>query len=191
MKTTRTRRGAGKSKQAKAVGKGTGRELVPLGRFDGEPIPPPATIRIPLLPLRNEVVFPQTVIPLIVNRAAGIRLIDDAMLGDKTIGLVTQVQPDVDEPGLEDLHPVLCIGTILKMLRFPDGSTRVVCQGLQRARLLGIARGESFPVAEVEPLEEVIEPGSNSMPWPTTSTSFSRGWSTRAARCPKSCKSRR
>ncbi len=131
---------------------------MPIGKSDGKPSSA-GPLRLPLLPLRHEVVFPQTVLPLIVNRPSGIRLIDEAMLKDKTIGLVTQVHPEQEDPGPVDLFPTLCVGTILKMLRFPDGSTRVVCQGLQRARLVSMVQHEPYPVALVEPLEEVIESG--------------------------------
>lgn len=114
---------------------------------------------LPLLPLRADVVFPQTVVPLVVNRPAGIRLIDQlhASPGDRLIALATQIDPDVDEPTVQDLHPVVCIGTLLKMLKFPDGSTRVVCQGLSRASLRGVENREGILLAQVEPIFERVE----------------------------------
>lgn len=114
---------------------------------------------LPLLPLRGDVVFPQTIAPLIVNRPAGIRLLDEAQVGEKLLGLVTQRRPEEDEPGQEDLYPVLCVGSILKMLKFPDGSTRVVIQGISRARLLEVVQETPFLVGRVEPLDEREEPG--------------------------------
>src|SRR4051794_10213925 len=80
---------------------------------------------LPLLPLRADVVFPQMVVPLVVNRPAGIQLIDDVLMGDRVLGLITQRQPDVDDPEFRDLYPTFCVGSILKMLKFPDGSTRI------------------------------------------------------------------
>lgn len=133
-----------------------GRALV-LVDTDGESISLPECL--PLLPLRSDVVFPQTVVPLVVNRTAGMRLIDEVLLGDKTIGLVTQRNPDEDEPTREDLYPTLSVGTILKMLKFPDGSTRVVVQGIVRARLLEIVQEEPYLIGRVEPLEEVVRRG--------------------------------
>ncbi|MBX6315311.1 MAG: endopeptidase La, partial [Isosphaeraceae bacterium] len=115
--------------------------------------------RLPLLPLRADVVFPQTVVPQIVNRLSSIRLVDDVLLGDKLVGLITQRQPEQDEPGPDDLYPMLCIGSILKMLKFPDGSTRIVVQGIARARLVKIERVHPYLVGRVEPLEEVAEEG--------------------------------
>src|SRR5690606_30062071 len=107
------------------------------------------------------VVFPQTVVPLVVNRPAGMKLIDDVhgSTGDRLIGLATQRSPDVEEPTLEDLYDTICVGSILKMLKFPDGSTRIVCQGLVRARLTQLDRTEPYLVGQVEPLEEAVEEG--------------------------------
>ena len=133
----------------------TGRTLILADR----PPEPPLPDRVPLLPLRGDVVFPQTVVPLIVGRSAGIKLIDEIMLGDKVVGLIAQKDPDVEDPSVDDLHPVLCVGSILKMLKFPDGSTRVVVQGNARARLVKIERKEPYPIATIEPLQEVAEPG--------------------------------
>ena len=133
----------------------TGRVLVLANQEAGPPLPD----RIPLLPLRSDVVFPQTVVPLVVNRTGGIRLIDEVLVGDKMIGLVTQRHPDIDEPGLDDLYPTVCVGSVLKMLKFPDGSTRIVCQGLFRARLVEVVQTEPYLVGQIEPLEDVVEEG--------------------------------
>ncbi|MEW4566492.1 endopeptidase La [Tautonia sp. JC769] len=135
-----------------------GRDLVlPELEEQGPPLPN----RLPLLPLRADVVFPQTVVPLVVNRPAGMRLIDDVhgSTGDRLIGLVTQRSPDVEEPGFDDLYDTICVGSVLKMLKFPDGSTRIVCQGLGRARLTKLDRTEPYLVGHVEPLEETVDEG--------------------------------
>src|SRR5258708_27258853 len=84
--------------------------------------------RLPLLPLRSDVVFPQTVVPLVINRPSGIRLIDDAMIGERMVALVSQLHPEMDSPGMDDLYPTAGVGLVLKMLKFPDGSTRIVFQ---------------------------------------------------------------
>src|SRR4051794_19018999 len=116
----------------------TGRVLV-LANQEGAP---PLPDRVPLLPLRSDVVFPQTAVPPVVNRPSGIRLIDEGLVGDKMIGLISQRHPDTEEPGLDDLYTTVCIGSVLKMLKSPDGSPRIVCQGLFRARLVGIVQGD-------------------------------------------------
>lgn len=133
-----------------------GRNLLPVVLPEDELTLPE---RVPLLPLRADVVFPQTVVPLVVNRNNGIRLIDDVLLGNKTLGLVTQRDPDVDDPGLDDLYTTVCLGTVLKMLKFPDGSTRIVCQGHLRARLVEIVQTEPYLMGRLEPLEEIAEQG--------------------------------
>jgi ATP-dependent Lon protease len=105
------------------------------------------------------VVFPQTVVPLVINRPSGIRLIDDCMVGERLVGLVSQLHPEVDAPGLKDLYPIVCVGLILKMLKFPDGSTRIVCQGQYRARLVEVVQTEPYVIGRIEPCEEIVESG--------------------------------
>src|SRR5208337_1116350 len=134
----------------------TGQLIVLSERDDNPPLQP---CNIPLLPLRSDVVFPQTVVPLVINRPSGIRLIDDVLIGERLVGLVSQLHPEVDEPGMTDLYPTICVGTVLKMLKFPDGSTRIVCQGQTRARLVKVVQTQPYLIGEVEPLEEELEEG--------------------------------
>jgi len=141
------------------------------GGTEGEPASAPVALpvkvednaaqldQVPLLPLRSDVVFPQTVVPLVVNRPEGIKLIDEVMAGDKMLALVSQRHPDTDGPALSDLYPTVCVGQVLKMLKFPDGSTRIVCQGMFRARLLALVKSEPFLVGQIEPLQDVVEEG--------------------------------
>ncbi len=133
----------------------TGRILVQVERATPGELPD----RVALLPLRSDVVFPQTVVPLVVNRAAGIKLIDDIMPEEKTLGLIAQRHPETDEPTISDLYPTLSVGNVLKMLKFPDGSTRVVSQGMFRARLIEIVQSEPYLIGRIEPLEDVIDEG--------------------------------
>ena len=132
-------------------------QLIVLSERDDSPTLQPC--RIPLLPLRSDVVFPQTVVPLVINRPSGIRLIDDCMIGERMVGLVSQLHPETDSPGMDDLFPMVCVGLILKMLKFPDGSTRIVCQGQYRARLVAVVQTEPYLVGRIEPCEEVVEGG--------------------------------
>ena len=133
----------------------TGRILVQVERANPGELPE----RVALLPLRSDVVFPQTVVPLVVNRIAGIKLIDEIMTEEKTLGLIAQRHPETDEPTISDLYPTLAVGNVLKMLKFPDGSTRVVSQGMFRARLIEIVQTEPYLIGRIEPLEDVIEEG--------------------------------
>ena len=122
---------------------------------DATPIPR----RVPILVLRGDVLFPQTVVPLVVNRSAGIRLVDDLQHDPRPIGLIAQIDPEDDDPGPEGLYPTLCVGNVLKMLKFPDGTTRVVVQGIARAKLVAFEPGEPYPHARIEPIAEVLRPG--------------------------------
>ncbi|HYS78875.1 MAG TPA: LON peptidase substrate-binding domain-containing protein, partial [Candidatus Dormibacteraeota bacterium] len=112
---------------------------------------------LPLLPLKNTVVFPHLPTPLVVGRPSSIRLIDDVMLKDRTVGLVLQKDPAVDEPKQGDLHAVGTAAVIQKMLKFPDGTIRVLVTGFERIRLTRVVRSDPYLVAEVGLLKEEIE----------------------------------
>ena len=99
-------------------------------------------------------------VPLVVNRPSGIRLIDDCMVGERMVGLVSQLHPETDAPGHRG--PVSrwsASGLILKMLKFPDGSTRIVCQGQIVPRLVEVVQTEPYLVGRIEPYEDVVEGG--------------------------------
>ena len=149
------------TKGTRAGGAGRARaehgQLIVLSERDANQTLQPCNI--PLLPLRSDVVFPQTVVPLVINRPSGIRLIDDCMIGERMVGLVSQLHPETDSPGMDDLFPMICVGLILKMLKFPDGSTRIVCQGQYRARLTAVTQTEPYLIGRVEPCDEVVEAG--------------------------------
>ena len=97
--------------------------------------------RIPVLPLRDVVVYPHMVIPLFVGREKSIQALDAAMHADKRIMLVAQKQADVDDPKLEDLHGFGTVATILQLLKLPDGTVKVLVEGVDRARVLQIGLG--------------------------------------------------
>ena len=118
------------------------------------------SLKLPLLPLRDVVVYPQMVVPLFVGREKSIRALDAAMADDKQILLVAQTQADVDDPSAESLYPVGTVSSILQMLRLPDGTVKVLVEGGQRANVLGIDAyendegEESYLDAEVELIAE-------------------------------------
>ncbi|MCY2935334.1 MAG: endopeptidase La [Planctomycetota bacterium] len=110
---------------------------------------------MPLLPLRGEVVYPNTIVPIVINRSAGIALVDSVTpMSDRTIVLATQIQVDSDIPSREDLADTACVGQILQMLKFPDGTTRIVFQGMERVNLGKIHRQEPYPTISVKVLNE-------------------------------------
>ncbi len=93
-------------------------------------------LELPLLPLRDVVVYPHMVIPLFVGRAGSIAALEAAMAGDKQIVLVAQKSPQDDDPGLEGVHERGTLATILQMLKLPDGTVKVLAEGKQRATLV-------------------------------------------------------
>ena len=114
---------------------------------------------LPILPLRGLVVYPQTAVPLTVGQARSIRLVDDILSGDKLVGLVASRKPELDEPGPEDLYTIGTIATVHRLLRAPDGTIRLLVQGLQRFRLGEMVETEPYLKAKVEFAPETEETG--------------------------------
>jgi ATP-dependent Lon protease len=112
---------------------------------------------LPILSLKNTVVFPQIPMPLVVGRPPSVLLIDEAMVRNRLIGLVAQKSPDVEEPKERDLYEVGCVAVIQRLLKFPDGTLRVLVAGMQRIRIKRWVRFEPYPVADIELLDETIE----------------------------------
>jgi ATP-dependent Lon protease len=106
-----------------------------------------------ILPTRGVVVFPFMMTPLVVSDQRYAKLIDEALMGGKTIGLFAQRDPDADSPGPDELYHVGCAGQIVKMLRFPDGSVRFLVQGHARIRVEKVLRSEPYIVAQVSEIE--------------------------------------
>jgi ATP-dependent Lon protease len=103
-----------------------------------------ANVAIPVLPLRDVVVYPHMVIPLFVGREKSIHALDAAMRTDKRIMLVAQRQADVDDPKLEDLHRFGTVASILQMLKLPDGTVKVLVEGVDRARVEQLHAGDYY-----------------------------------------------
>ena len=108
-----------------------------------------------ILPLRNTVLFPGVVIPITVGRDKSIKLIKDANKADRIIGVVSQKDVSVDDPGINDLNQVGTVAMIIKMLRMPDGNTTVIIQGKRRFRLEEITSEEPYFRAKISSFEEV------------------------------------
>ena len=120
--------------------------------------PLPATpIDLPLLPLRDVVVFPHMVIPLFVGRTKSIKALEMAMEADRRIMLVAQKAAAKDEPSVADMFDVGCVSTILQMLKLPDGTVKVLVEGQQRALVASIEDAETHFMATVTPVEATPE----------------------------------
>jgi len=116
--------------------------------------PLPATpLDLPLLPLRDVVVFPHMVIPLFVGRPKSIKALESAMAAERRIMLVAQKAAAKDEPTVGDMFEVGSVATILQMLKLPDGTVKVLVEGQQRARVLHIEDGPEHFVAQISPIQ--------------------------------------
>ncbi len=125
--------------------------------MSGHPVLPEDPITLPLLPLRDVVVFPHMVIPLFVGRPKSIKALEAAMESGRQIMLVAQKAAGKDEPKPDDMFEVGCVSSILQLLKLPDGTVKVLVEGLQRARTLKITdAGEHF-TGEVTPVPPNVE----------------------------------
>ncbi|MCK4857474.1 MAG: LON peptidase substrate-binding domain-containing protein, partial [candidate division Zixibacteria bacterium] len=109
---------------------------------------------MPILPVKGMVVFPYLVMPLMISNQKQTRLVDDALLGGKTVGIFTQKESQEETPQEDDIYKIGTAVSVLKMLRFPDGSVRFLVQGLHRIRLQRVTESEPYLHAEVEILPE-------------------------------------
>ena len=123
--------------------------------MSGQTLLPSTPIDLPLLPLRDVVVFPHMVIPLFVGRPKSIKALESAMEAERRIMLVAQKTAAKDEPSVEDMFEVGCVATILQLLKLPDGTVKVLVEGQQRAKVNKIEEGEQHFSANVTPLELV------------------------------------
>ena len=115
--------------------------------------------KVPVLPVRDTVLFPRAVLPLTVGRESSIQLIES--LGDeRTIVVAAQIDPRLDTPQPTDLHAVGTLATVHKVVRMPNQSRFVFTEGIERVRLVSYSQSEPFMVAEVTPLEEIESPES-------------------------------
>jgi len=109
---------------------------------------------LPVLPLRDTVVFPDTMIPLTIGQERSIKLIDDVLAGDRLLAMVASKDAEVETPGPDLLHPVGTVGLAHKMIKLPDGTMRILVQGLQRVRVAEFVREEPYLMARIEKIED-------------------------------------
>lgn len=114
-------------------------------------------VEYPLLPVRDAVVFPHMMIPLFVGRDRSLRAVDEALEGDQHIIVVSQKAAETREPTPEDLYTVGTIASIARMLRMPDGTTSVLVEGLQRARIIEYTQARSFFRVRAMPIFESVD----------------------------------
>ncbi len=116
---------------------------------------------LPILPLRNTVLFPGVVLPITVGRERSLKLIRDVNKGAKLLGAVAQKDPSIDRPDPKDLYETGTVAEILKVLEMPDGSTSVIIQGKRRYRIREFISEEPYLQANVEPLNDISSENDN------------------------------
>jgi ATP-dependent Lon protease len=113
--------------------------------------------QVPILPLRGLVVYPQTAIPLTVGQPRSIKLVDDVVAGDRLVGLVTSKNPELDTPGPDDVYKIGTLASIHKLFRAPDGTIRLLVQGLARIEIDEYITNEPYLRATVHHAPETVE----------------------------------
>ena len=132
-------------------------DLLDLDVTTDRPLAVPS--ELPILPLRDTVLFPNSFMPLAVAREASVRLIDDAMSGAKLIGVFTQRDASIEEPTINDLYTVGTLSHVHKMFKLPDGSLRLIVQGLSRLTLDEITASRPYLRGRVSPAPESLDEG--------------------------------
>ena len=119
---------------------------------------------LPLLPLRDIVVFPSMVVPLFVGRDKSITALNEAMKGDKKIVLVTQKNSEVDDPKKNDIFNYGCESSILQLLKLPDGTVKVLVEGISRVKINEFQDNNDFLSCSYEKLTEIVDKQEDLMP---------------------------
>jgi ATP-dependent Lon protease len=126
---------------------------------DANTEPPKYPDVLPILPLRGVVVYPHTAVPLTVGQPRSIKLVDDVVAGDKLVGLVAAMNPELETPGPNDLYKVGVIATVHRLLKAPDGTVRLLVQGMGRFKLGEFVTEEPYLKAKIEVTPEIVETG--------------------------------
>ncbi|RLB03147.1 MAG: endopeptidase La [Deltaproteobacteria bacterium] len=122
--------------------------FIPRDKKEKRPIPK----YLPILPLRGTVLFPELVLPIMVGRKKSVKLIDDAMEGEKLIGVLTQHNSEIEDPAPDELYTMGVAAQLVRVVRELDGTQRVIVQGLERIRVKRFLQSDPYYVAEVEVL---------------------------------------
>src|ERR671914_238256 len=118
------------------------------------------SMSLPVLPLRDIVVFPHMIVPLFVGRDKSVAALESAMAADKSIFLVSQLDPAEDDPDREALYELGVVATVLQLLKLPDGTVRVLVEGRQRATLKTLRQEATHLAADIELVEEAQPEGA-------------------------------
>ncbi|MCU1330651.1 MAG: Lon-A peptidase, partial [Bryobacterales bacterium] len=118
------------------------------------------TRRLPMMPIRDVVIFPHMMTPFVVGRESSVRALEEAMAGDRKIFLATQHDASTDEPRPNEIFNVGCIASIVQSLKLPDGNIKVLVEGVERAKLVSVSDDEGFFQAVVRTFNFKVDQGA-------------------------------
>src|SRR6266498_2053428 len=118
------------------------------------------TKRLPMMPIRDVVIFPHMMTPFVVGRESSVRALEEALAGDKKIFLATQHDASVDEPRPDEIYSVGTVANIVQSLKLPDGNIKVLVEGVERAKIVSVTEDEGFFRAVVKTFQFKVEPGA-------------------------------
>ncbi len=137
-----------------------GQDFVILSREAKDTSDPAGTTHIPILPLKDAVIFPETMMPLAVGQPRSVQLIDDVLRGNKQVGLVTSKDPEIEVPGPDDVYRVGVLASVQKMIKAPDGTLRIIAEGIRRIEVERFTTETPYLWADVHDLPDMVEPGT-------------------------------
>src|SRR5580765_582231 len=133
--------------------------IIPLNESDSESLTDIEVPKeLPVLPLRNTVLFPGVVLPITVGRDKSIKAVNDAYKADKLIGVVAQKDSNVEDPGIPDIENIGTVAKIVKLIKMPDGGTTVIIQGRNRFKIKNILSDDPYFKASIEIIKEEESP---------------------------------
>ncbi len=117
----------------------------------------PVPDELPLLPLKDTIVYPLTVYPLVIGKEKSIKLINDVTVGDKILGLTAQKKADIEVSGMADIYAIGTMARILQMVKVPDGTLRVLVQGIERISIAELSQTEPYLKARIKAFPDKTE----------------------------------
>src|SRR5688500_12169835 len=117
----------------------------------------PERMKLPVLPLKETVVFPESMTPLAVGQERSVRLIDDVVSGERMLALFTVRNTEIETPGWDDIYEIGTVAVVHKMIKVPDGTLRILVQGMQRVRLVRALEDEPYLVGELEDVPDLVD----------------------------------
>ncbi|MDX6636996.1 MAG: ATP-dependent Lon protease, partial [Solirubrobacterales bacterium] len=136
-------------------------EVIEAPELDASVLPSqdqPLPHALPVLPLRDMVTYPDTLTPLAVGQERSMRLVNDVLSGERMLVMVASRDPELDEPAADDLYTVGVAGVVARMLKVPDGTVRILVQGLERVRIVDYISEEPYLLARIEPMPDELAP---------------------------------